>query len=233
MRGKRPTSILVIAIFHFIFGALGLLWGLFLMLGVLLILSHPKPAAVAPNPNQPTVLAINDYVEARAPFRREAQVAVVLAGLFLSIVLLADGIGLLFYQPWARFVAIGYGALSILYQASWLLYAILCILPLQLAFYDASPAGGAQAQGPDLGGRTGAACGDVLPALGLIYPAIVLIVMLLPSVAAAFQGGRAADDLDDRRGRRRRRDNDDDDVDEEDETRGYDDDSDDRFGPAR
>jgi hypothetical protein len=206
------------------------------MLGVLLILSHPKPAAVAPNPNQPAILAINDYVEARAPFRREAQLAATLTGLFLSVVLLVDGIGLLFYQPWARFVAIGYGVLSILYQASWLLYAILCILPLQLAFYNALPAGGAQAPGPDIGGRAGAACGDILPVLGLIYPAIVLVVMLLPSVAAAFQSGRTADDLEGRRGRRKRRqrrDYDDDDADDNNEAQGYEDDPDDRFGPAR
>ena len=154
-------------------------------------------------------------------------------GLFLSVVLIADGIGLLLYQPWARFVAIGYVALSILYQAGWLLYAALCILPVQLAFYDALPAVNAQAQNAKAGGKIGVACGSFLPAMGLIYPAIVLIVMLLPSVATAFQGGRAADDLDDRRGRRRRRDNDDDDVDAEDEPRGHGDDSDDRFGPAR
>src|SRR5665213_992710 len=189
MRAKRPTSIMVIAIFHFIFGALGLLWGLFLMLGVLFLLSHPKPAAVAPNPNQPTLLAIDEYVDARAPFRREAQVAAVLTGLFLSVVLLADGIGLLFYQPWARFVAIGYGVLSILYQACWLLYAILCLLPIQLAFYDALPAATAQVQTDKTGGRIGVACGSLLPVLGLIYPAIVLVVMLLPSTAAAFRGG--------------------------------------------
>jgi hypothetical protein len=233
MRPKRPTSVLVIAIFHFIFGSLGLIWCLLQMIGAVVIYSQPKPVAVAPNPNQPTILAIQPYLDARVPFWREANLAVGVMGLFLSVVLIADGIGLLLYQPWARFVAIGYGALSILYQAGWLLYAAFCVLPVQLAFYDALPAVNAQAQGAKAGGKIGVACGSFLPALGLIYPVIVLVVMLLPSVATAFQGGRAADDLDDRRGRRRRRDNEDDDVDEDDEAQGYGGAPDDRFGPAR
>jgi hypothetical protein len=232
MRVKRPTSVVVIAIFHFIFGALGLLWGLFQMVGAVVIYSQPKPAAVAPNPNQPTILAIQPYLHARAPYWREANLLAALTGLFLSVVLLADGVGLLFCQRWARFVAIGYGALSILYQVCWLLYAILCLLPIQLAFYDALPAAAAQAQAEKTGGRIGVACGSLLPVLGLIYPAIVLVVMLLPSVAAAFQGGRTSDDMDDRRSRRRRRNYGEDDVDD-DETQGYEDDPDDRFGPAR
>jgi hypothetical protein len=233
MRAKRPTSITVIAIFHFIFGGLGLIWCSLQMIGAVVIFNQPKPVAAAPDPNQPTILALQPYLDARVPLWRETNLAAGVMGLLLSVVLLADGIGLLLYQPWARFVAIGYGTLSILYQAGWLLYAAFCVLPVQLAFYDALPAVNAQAQGAKAGGKIGVACGSFLPALGLIYPVIVLVVMLLPSVATAFQGGRAADDLDDRRGRRRHRDNEDDDVDAEDEPRGYDDDSDDRFGPAR
>jgi hypothetical protein len=235
MRVKRPTSIKVIAIFHFIFGGLGLIWCLLQMVGAVVIYSQPKPAAVAPNPNLPTILAIQPYLDARVPFWREANLAVGVMGLFLSVVLIADGIGLLLYQPWARFVAIGYAALSILYQAGWLIYAAFCVLPVQLAFYEALPAADAQAQNAKAGGKIGVACGSFLPALGLIYPVIVLVVMLLPAVAAAFQQGRPADpadyDLDDSPRRRRR--DEEDDVDEENETSGYDDEPDDRFGPAR
>ena len=237
MRTKRPTSVLVIAIFHFIFGGFGLIGALAgLVIGILMI-AQPKPPAgfvVASNP--PTFADQTMYMVSNVPFWKEASLGFAVLGLALSIILLVAGIGLLSMKPWARFLSIGYAAASILLQCCSLFYTIAYVTPAQIAMYDQMPpaAGmaGAQAQSIASISKTAISVGQFAGLLGLIYPVIVLIVMSRPKVGAAFRGETMdADDADeyeddprDRRGRRE------DEYDDDPRDRGE---PDDRFGPAR
>jgi hypothetical protein len=233
MRTKRPTSVLVIAIFHFIFGGFGLIGGLVgLVFGVMMI-AQPKPPpgyVVASNP--PTIADTSKYLDSNVPFWREVSLSFAVVGLALSIVLLVGGIGLLHMKPWARFLSIGYAAGSIVLQCCSLFYTIVYVTPVQIALYDQMPPppgmAAAQAQTIASMSKTVAGCSQFAGLLGLIYPLIVLIIMSLPKVRAAFRGetldaDRIDDFDDDPRGRRE------DEYDDEPRGRA---DPDDRFGPA-
>jgi hypothetical protein len=196
MPAKRPTSVLVIAIFHFIFGAFGLIGGLVGVGFGAYALSQPQSAPgfkVTSNP--PDVMDTMKYMDANVPGWRVYQLTSALLGLALSIALLAAGAGLILMKPWARYLSIAYAIGSILLQGCAMLYMIVYVTPVQVALYDQLPpmAGipPAQQQSMTTMSKTIAGCTPFGAVLGLIYPAAVLIVMLLPSVAAAFRGESA------------------------------------------
>jgi hypothetical protein len=235
MRTKRPTSVLVIAIFHFIFGGFGLIGGLVGLVFGIIMFAQPKPPpgfVVASNP--PTITDTSMYLDANVPFWREVSLSLAVVGLGLSIILLVSGFGLLFMKPWARTLSIGYGAGSIVLQCCSLFYTIVYLTPAQIALYDQMPppAGmtAAQAQSIASLSKTAVSAGQFAGLLGLIYPVIVLIIMSRPKVRATFRGesidADRNDDFDNDRTDRRREDE----YDDESRGRGE---PDDRFGPAR
>jgi hypothetical protein len=189
MSRKRPVSVLVIAILALVLGLIGVAWELF-QAGVGVMMFN-TPRAPAPPPNQPaSVFGAMQAVDANAPYWREANVVAPLAGLVIAVILSAAGIGLLLMQSWARWAAVVYAVLSILYQASWMAYTFLAILPTQMAYYDAAsgPGGGPPPPGYMAGVKFGAGCSSIGLILGMAFPVAVVVVMLLPSVRAAFRG---------------------------------------------
>jgi len=222
--------VLVIAIFALVLGVIGLMWELFQFGAGIMMFNTPRPAP--PPPNQPSsVLGAMKAVEASTPYWREANVVAAAAGFVVAVLLVAAGTGLLLMQRWARWAAVVYAVLSILYQAAWMLYTFLCILPTQTAYYDAAsgPSGGPQPPGFQAGVKFGAACSSFGLALGMIIPVAVLIVMFLPAVGKAFRAGPADEEELDDGGREYRRGR----EDYDEGPRGYGRDPDDRFGPGR
>ena len=53
--------------------------------------------------------------------------------------LAASGVGLLFMQPWARFVALGSGALLVVYRLLETIYIIVWVNPATAKLVDLSP----------------------------------------------------------------------------------------------
>ena len=95
-RPKRPEGIVLLAIYHFLVAVPGIIIGL-------MILIIPVPAVV---------MSVNDAVGLTAALAGLA-LAILLSG-GLGIVYLIAGIGLLYMQNWARWLAIALAVLSLL-----------------------------------------------------------------------------------------------------------------------
>jgi hypothetical protein len=236
MRTKRPTSVLVIAIFHFIFGGLGLLCGLPGFVMQASGMDRAASAGAGQTQQQKELHEMQERVKQRteqaAPLTAPFLLVNMVLNLLISLLLVVAGFGLVKMQPWGWWGSVVYSVARIVMQVYILLFNLLYSLPI-----------GGRILEEELKSRptlqpyawifqiiTPIAIG--VAALGLIYPIIVLIVMSRPKVRAAFNlAGTAGvadeyeDDSRDRRGRR---------EDEyDDEPRGGGGEPDDRFGPAR
>jgi hypothetical protein len=236
MRTNRPTSVLVIAIFHFIFGGLGLLCGLpgFVMqasgVGRAGMAAPPAGATQQQKEMQEMQVRLQQRTEQEAPVQKTLGPVNIVINLVLSLVLVVAGFGLVKMLPWGWWGSVVYAAASILMQIYLILFNLFYSMPISGRILDEE-----LKSRPTLQPLAGflqliipLAIGFAV--LGLIYPIIVLIVMSRPKVRAAFNRATAdgvdefEDDPRDRGGRR---------EDEyDDEPRGGDE-PDDRFGPAR
>jgi hypothetical protein len=108
--------------------------------------------------------------------------------LLLSILLIVSGIGLLRMQSWGRIMALVYGTVSILSHIAVLVCMVMVSVPVAQAFAEKMAAKGEQEKMMASLMQFGVYMGMAVPIISMIYPAIVLILMLRPSVAAAFRG---------------------------------------------
>ena len=187
---KRPASITVLAVLQLVFGCLGLALEVLQGGQALMFLLNPAglKAAGAADP----MLEVRSAV----PYYFEALTAASLFGLVLSLVLIADGIGLLLVRRWAYNLGVLYGWLSIVFQVAWLAYVLLIAQPVILDGLSNIPIKpGMVPPGMDHDAyrkleqwkQIGA---TVLTALGLVYPIFVLIMLAV--VRKAFRRPKAA-----------------------------------------
>ncbi len=188
---ERPVSVTVLAVFHFILGGIGLLCGL-----CGLASQAAGPGAFTPagaNVDQNKVAELTREAEQKAaaiPFWDVYRVGNQVLYWGLSVALIVAGIGLLQMKPWGRYLSLAYAGFGLLHSGIDAYYLINYINPLLWQ---------------DLAGRLGAdprmtetlrnvynAMAYATPVVEAVYPLVVLIVMLLPSVAAAFRGERPA-----------------------------------------
>jgi hypothetical protein len=187
----RPTAVLVLAILHLVGGCLGLVFG---AVGLALQLAALNTAAAVPAPAPSAVNAQNfgyalaKHTEAAVPSSGGVQSAQAAVGLLLDVLLLNAGVGLLFMRRWARTLSLAYAALSIHYHLFGLLYAAAFLFPASSDFLD--KVAGNPGMGPMVAGwRFGWWAGILLAFAFILYPIVVLVVLLLPGVAAAFRAG--------------------------------------------
>src|SRR5712692_7230804 len=100
MSSKRPTSVTVIAILHFIFGGLGICLALFQLSGAADSLSQ----SVTPGRGQQQVSAeaLENYVQRKNPNYKFYQVGQTGFDLALSLLMIVSGVGVLRVQAWGR-----------------------------------------------------------------------------------------------------------------------------------
>jgi hypothetical protein len=146
--------------------------------------------------NAPPVLPdgqINPLPEIMAIIRREMPyyipviVAAALVSLVLNILLIVAGIGLLNVRPWGRGLSIGYSILTIVSRVGMILFELIVVAPA----LERLPGGG-QANPVE------SAIGIFITVAIIGYAVVLLIVMLTPSVAAAFGRRPALDHEADR-----------------------------------
>ena len=195
MQPHRPTSVLVIAIFHFILGGLGLLGGLFGIASSVIVYSQsstPAPAPAAARPAGPagiTVAAQNQFLNARLPYWKEIGILFNLLDFAISVLMIVAGVGLVQMKPWGRTCSLVYGGASIVSQVGRLIFTVGFFLPAMSDFYDslASPGSGLPPGFSNI--MKWALIGGVaVSLLGFVYPIIVLILLSRRSVLAAFSG---------------------------------------------
>jgi len=195
MQSKRPTSVLVIAIFHFVLGGLGLLGGLFGLASNVFVYaqsSTPAPAPAATRPVGPagiTVAAQNQFLNARLPYWKEIGLVFNLLDFAISVLMIVAGVGLVQMKPWGRTCSFVYGGVSIVSQIGRLIFTVGFFLPAMSDFYDslASPGAGLPPGFTNIM-KYALIGGVAVSLLGFVYPIVVLIVLSRRSVRAAFSG---------------------------------------------
>lgn len=188
---SRPGIVLVMAIFHCLFGGLGLTCGLCTGIGQVTGSRGPRPAS---NPNMPPSLQRDDYqrvdeqVKRTVPFYRANVVFGQIAGVVFSLVLIGAAVGLFMMQPWGRWLSVAYAGAALGYDLFQEVYGVFWVVPAYQGLFAQIPIQDPQIEGLMRMSVVGMIVG--LPLAGMVYPLIVLLVMLLPSTGSAFRGSR-------------------------------------------
>lgn len=146
----RPTVVTVFGILNIVFGTLG-------------VICSPLSIAVLYMPITEQEIHIT-------PAMRVYAVVGGIVGVFMGLLLIAAGIGLLNLRAWARKVSYGYGWFAVVWGVIGLGLNLVWNLP-------------EMERGPEaVGGMCGGICGGVV---GLIYPVLLIIFMRKPQVVEA------------------------------------------------
>jgi len=161
---QRPTSVTVFGILNIVFAALAILG----LIGSIALFFMPAG-------NNPVIKIIHE----NAAYAAWLKISIPL-GLLSCSALLAAGIGLLRLKSWARALSIAYAIYAIVFGI---------IGPVVNFFFIIRPMleQARQQQGSEAAGAIGGVIGGTIGGcLGVIYPVLLLIFMLRPTVVAAF-----------------------------------------------
>jgi hypothetical protein len=163
---KRPTAITVFAVLNIGFAALGFFGILFsaVMFRAMRDSGNPVFQIMRDNPSYAAWVKISIPIS-----------------LLSSLVLLASGIGLWLMKNWARKLAIADALFSLGFGL---------VGQVMNFFYLVQPLmeQASHKRGPEAFGAAGGAVGGVIGGcFGMIYPIVLLIFMLRPTLVAAFQ----------------------------------------------
>jgi len=163
---QRPTVVTVFGILNICFAALG----------VIGIIASIALFFVPADSNNPVIKIMHE----NAAYAMWLRICIPL-GILSSLALLAAGIGLLYLKPWARKLSIGYALYAIVFSVVGMVVNFFVLFEPLLK--QAQSQSGPEAVGA-LGGAIGGSCGGCV---GMIYPILLLIFMMHPSVVAAFR----------------------------------------------
>jgi hypothetical protein len=190
MARRLPRAVQVIAILHLVFGGLRLFCAL--TGGLMKLAGAPKALPQTGGTPQQQDLAqqerrkeITEQVNAnRIPLYRAYTITNQVLSVLYSMVLLASGVGLLTLRSWARWLSVGYAACNLMGNLCVFGYTIAFFIPAQNdAFRQLPP----QSEEERLAYNMATVLAPGTPCVMMTYPAAVLIVLLLPSVGAAFR----------------------------------------------
>jgi len=196
---QRPTSVLVIAIFHFIFGGLGLMCNL---AGIAEMLAGGSGVWFQSDPRQAQMQRdMEKTLEQAAPSVQLVTIADTVVSLCFACVLLVAGYGLVKMVPWGRSLSLVYGYAALIEKVALGLYTILVTLPLMGTIMQPMLAQAKNAQERQMFeifigvAKVGAFVGLLIP---VIYPFVVLLAMNTATVKNAFRNAAAGPLGDDR-----------------------------------
>jgi hypothetical protein len=163
---QRPTSVTVFGILNIVFAA----FGIFGLIASIALFFMPG------NSNNPVIKIMNE----NAAYAMWLKVCIPL-GVLSCAALLAAGIGLLRLKSWARKLSIGYAIYAIVFGIIGMVVNFIFLIEPMLKEAQ-------NQQGPEAAGAIGGAIGGSFGGcFGMIYPVLLLIFMMRPTVVAAFQ----------------------------------------------
>lgn len=205
MKPKRPTVVVVFAILQLSLGGIGFLC--FGCMGGLQLAGVEKFAEQMPQPGgrpNPGV-EIEKFFRQKIPYYEATKILQPILGLVAALAMIVSGLGLLQMKRWGRWLAIGDACFIIALTLAIVLFGLLVRAPLMKEF------AAEKSKDPNLQPQekmalsiieSSATVGSLFNVVFLIYPVIVLVFMLLPSVSKAFRTRQAIeedevqDDLD-------------------------------------
>jgi hypothetical protein len=192
MPRERPRVVLVLGILNIVFGVLGLLCGT--CLGLLLLGAFGAAGAVGP-PGVNMMEDMSAFLSREIPGYDFIYIGHYLLELVLAVVLIVLGIGLLRMRRWARPACIAYGAVVLLTAVGYLVFMFAVENPAMARWNEDF-----ERRFPEWRSTTAAEqyferLGDSLANLVAVFDAgvtgvyalVLLIVMFLPAVRAAFE----------------------------------------------
>jgi hypothetical protein len=188
---QRPTSITVLAVFHFIFGGVGMLCNL--CDAATHAGNSAKLFGAAPDAEEEE---IEEIMNRKAPNFQRVAIGDTILSLLASGALIAAGIGLLLMKSWARYVSLGWAAIIVLEKICVAAYFVIAGFPALTEMMHAAAEGDA-----DLAGQRGMLETIITfmkvylvtgPCLLSIYAVIVFVVLLTPTASAAFSRAAVA-----------------------------------------
>jgi len=172
----RPGTLTTIAVLNIVFGSLGLICGCLngLFVGALLIASRDNPSELM------RVLAeARDLLQREIPSYQAVVISRCLYILVFSSLLIVAGIGLLYVANWARVLSFIYALTAILSQGAYLVYAIIVEHPAAARMQAQFGGDPVQSKASEIGGIA-------VTGLVILYGIVLIILLCLPSVTAAF-----------------------------------------------
>jgi hypothetical protein len=192
-----PAAATVIAVLQLVFGGLGLCAALVNLTDLpqqLAAINEKNLQNLPPAQRPPSQADLEKIIEKHVPNYQAIQKVSLGASAVLCVLMLLSGLGLLSGRPWGRALTIAYAVLSVLYTVVSLVFSAVVVIPaMSEAGKDLANQGGPQAQLMAQAIQFGAVFALVIGALFVIYPIIVLVIMLLPSVRVAYGGAPAAE----------------------------------------
>lgn len=177
---NRPTVVTVFGVLNLVFGGLGLLC---VPLSALSMLAMPGLQQMNANMGIPNPGL--DMLE--SPAYRLSMIIYLTVTLAGAIALVVGGIGLLKLRPWGRSLSIIYGALKIVAVP---IVNVVNYVTITQPMFEQMPA--QTMPFASFASATSAVGAVVGCCFQMIYPVVLLIFMLLPSVKAAFQQDQIA-----------------------------------------
>jgi hypothetical protein len=189
---QRPVVVTVMGILNIIFGGIWLL--IYTCVGVLLLFLFIalSQAEVAREREVRELKELWTVINREVPGFNAFLIVSLVLSLLLPIIEIVAGIGLLRMRSWGRVLSIFYSAAVIASSIASLIYRFGVVNPgMERAMRDWVAQKGAQ-MGPDPVGSQFNNIFEVIGTfIGMSYAIILLIVMLLPTVSAAFRGETA------------------------------------------
>jgi hypothetical protein len=211
MARKRPTVLTVMGVLNIVFGGLGLACYLCVGLGLVLLFASVGGAGGAFPGGINPIADMWDFMKRDVPGFAAISIGQILLSFVMSIILVVAGIGLLIMKPWGRVLSICYSIVTILAQIGALVFQLAIVNPATQRWAQdfVRRHGGVAGGNGDIGNTAMSNLQTVGGAvIGMTYSIVLLVMMLLPSVSAAFSARGPMDEHD----RYRQEDEDDDDL---------------------
>ncbi len=199
MARKRPTVLTVMGILNIVLGSLFLLCGLCGGVFLLAAFGGALDAKMFPGGVNPLSDMWN-FMKAEVPGFAVFTIAEMVVSMVLSVTLVVAGIGLLGFRNWGRVLSILYGIVTIVVKVGSLVFAIAVVNPATARWqqdfqrrHGGAAGMGQQNMGDSYMNNISSVFGT---AVSMTYGIVLLIIMLLPTVSAAFARKYKADDYD-------------------------------------
>jgi hypothetical protein len=199
---QRPAPVTVVGYLNLVFGIFSLLCYSCLGIMILVLVAFFNNDAINTDPKLREMKEVKELLEVtidshrrNIPFFMEVTIGQAVFDIVMSLVLLISGIGLLRLRGWARQMCLVYAILSIVVRLGGMVYGIAVVQPAtpqvekeieDFIIAKGIPAGkqkgNPMANNPIVGNLTSV----FGTAFSLTYPVVVLVLMLLPNVVAAF-----------------------------------------------
>jgi hypothetical protein len=184
MTSERPAAVTTMGILNIVFGSLGLLASTCCGIGFLFALSVSEALPGGINPMR----HLMDFLNREIPGYTAYLILSFVVSFLLSVLLLTAGIGLLNMHSWGRVLSLICGGALFVTQVGSLIYQLAYVNPA-MARWElemARAAGGRLPPGGFGNFTTNNITTAVAAILGAAYAVVLIVMMLVPHVSAAF-----------------------------------------------